>query len=71
MNYINRKMDSIPLNRRSSNLGIIINESGGNPRAIDDSGQFIGLFQWDKGGRYEFPEGYENMTDYELIDHQL
>lgn len=71
LNYINQALDTVPYHRRAALLGTIINESGGNPRAVDASGNFIGLFQMSNGQRYTFPDGYENMTDYELIDDQL
>ena len=48
MSYINEKLKEgeVPIEQRAAILGSIIEESGGNPKAIDPSGAYQGLLQW-------------------------
>lgn len=43
---INERLKSFPIEKRAAILGTIIEESGGNPLAKNDSGAYQGLLQW-------------------------
>lgn len=43
---INEGLRELPIDQRAAILGSIIEESGGNPLAINDSGKYKGLLQW-------------------------
>ena len=46
MSLLNERLKSIPIEQRVAILGSIIEESGGNPYAVDPSGNYQGLLQW-------------------------
>lgn len=47
MSLLNERLKSIPIEQRAAILGSIIEESGGDPYAVDPSGNYQGLLQWD------------------------
>ena len=46
MSLLNERLKSIPIEQRAAILGSIIEESGGDPYAVDPSGNYQGLLQW-------------------------
>jgi hypothetical protein len=67
--YISDKLNNTLLNDAQKNaiLGSIIEESGGNPFAVDETGKFKGLLQWEDS-RYS-PNN--SLSEREEIDNQL
>lgn len=67
--YISDKLNNTLLNEVQKNaiLGSIIEESGGNPFAVDETGKFKGLLQWEDS-RYS-PN--DSLSEREEIDNQL
>lgn len=67
--YISDKLNNTLLNDAQKNaiLGSIIEESGGNPFAVDTTGKFKGLLQWEDS-RYS-PNN--SLSEREEIDNQL
>lgn len=67
--YISDKLNNTLLNDAQKNaiLGSIIEESGGNPFAVDATGKFKGLLQWEDS-RYS-PDN--SLSEREEIDNQL
>lgn len=67
--YISDKLNNTLLNDAQKNaiLGSIIEESGGNPFAIDETSKFKGLLQWEDS-RYS-PDN--SRSEREEIDNQL
>lgn len=67
--YISDKLNNTLLNDAQKNaiLGSIIEESGGNPFAVDATGKFKGLLQWEDS-RYS-PNN--SLSEREEIDNQL
>lgn len=51
MSLLNERLKSIPIEQRAAILGSIIEESGGDPYAVDPSGNYQGLLQW-RADRY-------------------
>lgn len=46
MSLLNERLKSVPIEQRAAILGSIIEESGGDPYAVDPSGNYQGLLQW-------------------------
>lgn len=46
MSLLNERLKAIPIEQRAAILGSIIEESGGDPYAVDHSGNYQGLLQW-------------------------
>lgn len=69
MHYISFKLDQSNLNdlQKQAVLASIIEESGGNPFAIDETGEFQGLLQW-ADNRYKVNT---KNSIYSEIDNQL
>lgn len=69
MLYISDKLNNTLLKdiQKNAILGSIIEESGGNPFAVDNTGKFKGLLQWE-GSRYS-PD--TSLSEKEEIDKQL
>lgn len=69
MLYISDKLNGTLLNDAQKNaiLGSIIEESGGNPFAVDETGRFKGLLQWEDS-RYS-PNN--KLSEKEELDNQL
>ncbi len=67
--YISDKLNNTLLNDAQKNaiLGSIIEESGGNPFAVDETGRFKGLLQWEDS-RYS-PDN--KLSEKEELDNQL
>ena len=57
----------VPTAKRASTLANIIEESGGNPFALDDTGKFYGLLQW-ANNRYQQTG---EKDPYKEIDNQV
>ena len=69
MLYISDKLNNTLLNETQKNaiLGSIIEESGGNPFAVDETEKFKGLLQWEDS-RYPLDN---TLSEKEEIDKQL
>ena len=57
----------VPTAKRASILANIIEESGGNPFALDDTGKFYGLLQWADNRYHKTDE----KDPYKEIDNQV
>lgn len=66
ISYINQKLSPIPAQQRASILANIIEESGGDPLAVDKTNTYRGLLQWDKT-RY-VPRSTDSSTE---LDNQI